>query len=229
MWRTRYHARVIALIVIACLPAFPNDQQKADKQLRKITAMCADATARSIVSRTMADATEQKREQLMRVRKNLELNYGSLFLAQEMMSGGVSIADIVAALKGGQTLYQFANEKHADWKAIAANAKKLNSRIDDNIYKHYLNAKNSEQDQVRDVMEHYDADADWLPADREISANEVNEAAANFGFWRKLAGQNNVYKGLTTSEEKAAAFDPVKANHGGGAPDAPAAGGVPPK
>jgi hypothetical protein len=227
MWYIRYSA--IALILATSLPGFCNDQQKADKQLRKVTAMCADAMARSVVSRTMADMLAEKREQLVRQRRNLNLNYGSLFLAHELMASGMSIADVAAGLRAGKSVYQIADEKHADWKAIAANAKKLNSRVDDNIYKHYLNSKNTELDEGRDLADHYNAEADWVQADHEVSAPEVAEAEANFVFWRKLAGQNNVYKGLTTAEEKAASFDPVKASHGNGAADAPAAGGIPPK
>ena len=40
------------LILICSIAAFGDDQQKADKQLHKITAMATDATGRRVVSAT---------------------------------------------------------------------------------------------------------------------------------------------------------------------------------
>jgi hypothetical protein len=220
---------VAALTLLVCLPSSASDQQKAEKQLRKVTAMCADASARSIVSRTMADLLNVKRGELVRQRRNLNLSYGDVFLAHQLMGTGMGIADIVAAQRAGEDLAQMVEEQHADWKLIAASARKLNARIEDNIYRHYLNKKNTELDEARDVTERYQPDADWVNADRNTTPAEVAEAAASFDFWRRHAGENNFSKGLTLAEEKAAAYDPMKIDHSRDGQTAPTAGGAPPK
>jgi len=51
-----------ALLALAmAIPSFGDDQQKAEKQLHKITAMATDGTGRRVVSITLADALGAKR------------------------------------------------------------------------------------------------------------------------------------------------------------------------
>ncbi len=48
------------LFAVFSVAAFADDQQKAQKQLHKITAMTTDATGRRIVSMTVVDALAAK-------------------------------------------------------------------------------------------------------------------------------------------------------------------------
>ena len=70
------------LAMVGC--AWASDQEKAEKQIRMMTAMSRDDTARSIISRTFADVFKMQRPQMVVERKNLGLNYGGLFLAHEL-------------------------------------------------------------------------------------------------------------------------------------------------
>src|SRR5690349_276077 len=123
---------------------YADDKDKAEKQLRMMTAMSRDDTARSIISRTFADAFKMERPQMVVQRRNLGLNYGSLFLAQELMQSGAQMNQIVEQLRARKSMVDITNTLHGDWKRIAADAKKMNGRIDDAIYKHFLHSKPDE-------------------------------------------------------------------------------------
>src|SRR5215467_16120733 len=115
---------------------FADDQEKAEKQIRMITAMSRDDIARAIVSRTFADSFKLQRTQLVAERKSLGLNYGNFFLARELVQFGPSMEQIAAQLRAGKNILDIARDSHANWKRIALNAKKMNNRITDAIYKH---------------------------------------------------------------------------------------------
>ena len=51
----------ILLLGAAVLPALADDQEKAEKQIRMMTAISRDDTARSIVSRNFADVFKIQR------------------------------------------------------------------------------------------------------------------------------------------------------------------------
>ena len=62
---TRHETQIGFLIALcatlSAIPAFSDDQQKAEKQIRKISAMATDVNARSIVSRSMSDMLKVER------------------------------------------------------------------------------------------------------------------------------------------------------------------------
>src|SRR5262249_35574800 len=119
-------------------------------------------------------------------------------------------------------------ERRVNWKQIAADAKKFNSKIDDNVYRHFLNDKNTEADAVRDVEDNYHVDFDWLKADMQVKPEEVVEAEKSFVFWRSRAGQaQGKDRKLDIATENAAAIN-RSGDRPGGNIQAPAAGGVPP-
>jgi hypothetical protein len=76
------------------------------------------------------------------------------------------------------------NSSHADWKRIAADAKKMNNRIDDSIYKHFLHSK---PDEERDKLEHYNPSTDLVRADAEATPDDILKAQSEFIFWRNQA------------------------------------------
>ena len=108
---------IMLLALTLAIPAFGDDQQKAEKQLHKITAMATDATGRRVVSITVADVLEAKRPDLVMERRTMNLNYGDLFVAHVLVKSGTKMDDIAAQLKAGKNVGQIANDQHADWKA----------------------------------------------------------------------------------------------------------------
>ena len=208
---------VTLLALAIALPAFGDDQQKADKQLHKITALATDATGRRVVSVTVADALEAKRPDLVVERRNMNVNYGDLFVAHVLVKSGAKMDDIAAQLKAGKKMGQIASEQHADWKQIGADAKKLNAKVEDNLYSHFLNGKPLAE---RDAAEGYDPMIDGVAADNDISKDEIADAERTYLLWRDRADQKKG-SNLDTASEKAAKDsrgDPVRSKAGKLAP-----------
>src|SRR5215472_8166878 len=91
---------ILALsVALSAVPAFSDDQQKAEKQIRKISAMATDVTARGIVSRSMSDMLKIDRDQLQRERRAMNLNYGCLFIAHELTARGMKMLDVAMRLQ----------------------------------------------------------------------------------------------------------------------------------
>ncbi len=228
----------ILLVLVAASPAFSDDQGKANKELTKVAAMATDAVGRGVVSRAMSDALGIKRPELVRERQAMNVNYASLFLAQELVKAGAKMDDIAAQLKAGKTINQVANDQHANWKQIAEDAKKLNSKIDDGLYKHFLDDK---ADKQRDLDDHYDLAYDNVAADPKVAKPDVEAAADRYQMWKDRAfAAGGQHKGLSVAEQQAAYDDHVRnggpegtpgstsGSGGNGSPGtpAPAAGGA---
>jgi hypothetical protein len=121
--------------------------------------------------------------------------------------------DIAAQLKSGKKMVEIANAQHLDWKQVAADAKKLNTKMEDNLYKHFLNGK---ADADRDAAEGYDPTIDGVAADHDVSKDEIADAEHTYLLWRDRADQTRGSK-LDTSSEKAAQGergDPVRSKAG---------------
>src|SRR5579884_1480816 len=131
----------ILLIAASAIPVFSDDREKAAKQIRMMTALSRDDTVRSIISRAFADTFKVQRSELVAERKSLGLNYGALFLANELASSGCKMQQISSAVRAHQTMLEISNSCQANWKRIAADAKKMTNRINDGIYKHFLHDK----------------------------------------------------------------------------------------
>jgi hypothetical protein len=181
MRRASWYLAVL-LAIVGC--AWASDQQKAEKQIRMMTAMSRDDTARSIISRTFADVFKMQRPQMVVERETLGLNYGSLFLVHELLLSGTQLEQVVAQLRARKSIVDITNSSHADWKRIAADAKKMNNRIDDSIYKHFLHSK---PDEERDKLEHYNPSTDLVRADAEATPDDILKAQSEFIFWRNQA------------------------------------------
>ena len=216
MKRLSYLSITLLALTVA-IPAFGDDQQKADKQLHKITALATDATGRRVVSVTVADTLAAKRPDLVLERRTMNMNYGDLFIAHVLVKSGTKMDDIAAQLKAGKKMSQIASEQHADWKQIAADAKKLNAKVEDNLYNHFLNGKPLTE---RDAAEGYDPMIDGVAADNDVSKDEIAEAERTYLLWRDRADQKKG-SNLDTSSEKAAKDsrgDPIRSKAGKLAP-----------
>jgi hypothetical protein len=171
-----------SLLIASGILAFGSDQQKAEKRLRRISAMAVDSTARAIVNQTMAEAVHAKKIELMRQRHAMNLNYGSLFIAHQLTAAGAQMLDIAVQLESGKDIVQIANERNANWKLIGDAAKQLNEKIDDNIYRHFLHLK--AVDQLLAATDKYDSDKDIVRADQDVIPEELASARADYNVWK---------------------------------------------
>jgi hypothetical protein len=218
-------AACIVLLAVSVL-CLADDREKAEKQLRKITAMATDKTGRCMVSVNVADFFKVPRPALVDQRRQMSLDYGSYFLFQELQRGGVPIKDLVNALQSQQTVWQIADQHHADWDRIADDAKKVNNRIDDSIYRHFLNKKYLEADQQRDFEDRYDPVKDAVRTDFDISPKEMADAQTRYILWRNRAGAIQASGHMTSQSQLSAQYDRTAASHSREGTSAPPAGGI---
>ena len=220
---------VTILVMAVALPVVADDQQKAKKQINRIIAMATDSTGRRIVSMTISDALGVSRRELVRERRQTGLNYGSLFVAHQLISGGATMTAIAAQLKVGKNVWQIATEQRTNWKQISAEAKKLNNKIEDNLYRRFSKSQPYED---RDQADHYNPDFDVVKADYAVTQEEIEQAQNTYIFWRDRASERRGER-LDTAKEQAARLDHIRAGGPQGR-DAgmgslpPAAGGLPP-
>jgi hypothetical protein len=191
---------VAMLITTTAVSAFGDEQKKAEKELHKITAMATDPTGRRVVSITVADMLGAKRPGLVMERRAMNLNYGDLIIAYRLAKNGTKMADIATQLKSGKTVLQIAVEQHIDWNELCEETKKLNSKVEDHLYRHFLNAS---ADTTRDVAEGYDPTIDGVSADNDVSEDDIEEARRTYLLWRDRAEKAR-YSTLDTATENSA-------------------------
>ena len=158
-----------------------------------------------------------KRHDMVTERRTMNVNYGDLYIAHVLVKGGAKMDDIAAQLKAGKKMDQIASELHLDWKQIAGDAKKLNSKIEENLYNHFLNGKPLAE---RDAADGYDPVIDGVAADNDVSKDEIADAEHTYLLWRDRADQKKG-SNLDASSEKAAQGtrgDPVRSKAGKLAP-----------
>jgi hypothetical protein len=193
------------------------DEEKAERQMRMMTALARDETARGVISRTFSDVFKIERSQLVAERQALLLNYGDLFLTHELVLCGVQMTHVATELHAHKDVFEIADSSGADWKRIAADAKKMNDRINDGIYKHFLHA---EADNQRDVRDRYVASADHVSTDQESTLEEMVKARDDYIFWRNLAAPKNVGMAdpnTAAGHSYSATRDAIESSHGNSA------------
>jgi len=174
---------LITLLVFA-LPAFGDDQQKAQKEINKITAMATDFDGRRVVNLSLSETFKVPRSSLVELRGKTGLNYGGVFVLQELVQKGASQEDIVAKLKSGGTIADVANQQHLDWKSTMEDAKKLNKVVDDNLYAFFLGKKGTV---AQDTADKYDVHYDGVKTDAEVSQQEIAGAQDRYLMWKRRA------------------------------------------
>jgi hypothetical protein len=173
----------LAALLIA-IPAIANDQQKAQKELNKVTALARDFTGRTVVNLSMSQTLNVPRMTLVQERVETGLNYGSLFLASELVKSGATMPDIAAQLKAGKKITDVANDRHADWKAVAEDTKTFNATVDRNLYKYFLIEKRSAtpvamKTSPAPAADEYDVHHDGVKADADDASDKDIEDAKN--------------------------------------------------
>ena len=191
--------------------------------------MATDKTGRRMVSMSIADSFKIARPILVEERRKIGLDYGSFFVVRQLLARGVKMTDINSGLNAGKTIWQIGDEQHADWKEIAADAKKLNARIEDYIYRHFLNKKNDEADQERDLADKYDIARDAVRTDFDVTPKEMLDAQVRYLFWRDEASKSRGAGHMTSRDRRAASMDHADSRHDTHGISAPAAGGLPPE
>jgi len=185
---------VYILVPLLAIPALASDQQKAQKELIKVTAMARDLTGRSVVNLSMSETFNVPRTALVRERGETGMNYGSLLLAHELIKGGATIEDIAAQLKAGKNLADISNERHADWKAITEEAKKFNKLVDNNLYKYFMIEKQSVKPAAMKTApaqaDEYDVHHDGVKADADdVTDKDIEEAGSRFRAMKDSAAK----------------------------------------
>ena len=205
------------------MPAFADDQQKLRKELTKITAMATDATGRAIVNQSMAEMFSVKRLDLVQERRDTGLNYGGLFVTQELTKNGMAMKDIVTRLKSGKDIFQIGSEANVNWKDVNDHARKLNTRIDNNLYNHFLHAKKDQPAPA--TSDDYSVAYDGVQADKDVSQSDIDQAQDRYQLWLSRAS-SGPDKRLGTADQKAASYDHVRNGPLTG-DAAPSGGGIP--
>jgi len=188
MKKTMVRCLVLVFTVALAMAAFADDQEKATKEIKKITSISVDSNMRSVVNRSMAEMLKAKRLDLVKERQDLNVNYGGLFLVHQLTAGGAKMEDIAAQLKAGKKIFDIANDDHANWKQINSDAKKLNKKIDDNIAKYFMDSKKLA---ALDQTDEYDAKADKVAADSDISKDEYADAQSRYQHLHDLASSQS--------------------------------------
>jgi len=180
---------------------------------------------------SIADSFKLPRPSMVEERRKIGLDYGLFFVAHELLARGVAMTDIMSGLAAGKSIWQIGDEQHANWKQIEADAKKQNNKIEDYIYRHFVNKKNNDADEQRDLAEKYDLARDAVRTDFNVTPQEMIEAQTRYIFWRDEAGKSQgPGRNLTDRERKIAGMDHADARHDtNGAIAAPSAGGLPPQ
>jgi hypothetical protein len=180
------------------LLAASDDQQKAHKTLDKVTAMSADLSGKRAVSLAVSQYLSVRRAELAERRQALNVSYGDLFVVYELARSGKKLDDIAARMKTGKTVWQIADEEHADWKQITSEARKVNGKVDNNLLAHFANKKGEAE---LDKADGYDPFVDTVAADNGVSKQDMDEAQERYVA---LRDRTSFGGNLSTSDEKAA-------------------------
>jgi len=205
----RHAVRSIAILLVlaAAVPAFSDDQKGAEKQIAKIKAMAWDQTARESVNKSVADTFKVDRNQLIQARRLMNVDYGSMFLLQEISAAGVSMDELAGEIKSGKTAAQIANERKVDWKKIQADAKKLNALIEKNLFDQ-LSRPNSTK--AADNAAHYDPATDGLGVDNEVPKDQIAEAGDTYSRIKNMAADKRKSNRIDDSGELTARHDQIQ-------------------
>ena len=209
--RGRVAALLLVLIAFTSCAVAASEREKAEKQINRISAMAADLTGRRLVNLSMSQLLSVPRADLIAERRRHNLSYGTLFLFRQIAPNDQLFRELVLQLKQGKSPYNVADTANADWKAISNQAKKLNNKIEDNIYNFFLHEKNDKPRNKTATDDGYDPVADSVVADAGVSQDDLLEAQTVYLFWQgRATGKKDTT--LDHSKEQAArqTMDPVR-------------------
>jgi hypothetical protein len=164
------------------------DRQKTEHEIRRITALAADPTARPVVNRAFSDALKTDRNELVSQRRDANLSYGGLFLAHYLMLADpqLTLGSIASQLTSGRDLFQLGDAQHADWKRIAAESEKMNGKLEAAFYQYFQDRASGND---LEAHQHYDARRDSVPADTQgVTRQELAAAQDTYERCLRRAG-----------------------------------------
>jgi hypothetical protein len=214
----------IILVLAAAVPAFSDDQKAAEKQIAKIKAMAWDQTAREAVNKSVADTYKADRNQLIQARRLMNVDYGSMFLLEEISATGVNLDDLAVEIKGGKTAVQIANERKVDWKKIQADAKKMNALIEKNLF-NQLGKPNTTK--AENTASKYDPATDGLAVDNEVPADQIAEAGDTYRRISGMVGDAKKANRIDDAGELTAGRDQIREGSPGTANSSNSSNGLP--
>jgi hypothetical protein len=211
------HCLSLFLLLLIALPALCDEQQKAQKLLNKVTAMATDPNGRRAVSLAVSEALSVGRPTLAQLRQLMNISYGDLFLAYQLGKSGVNLDAIGAQMKSGKKVWQIAREHDTDWKQLAADARKLNVGIDENLLRHFSGQRAEAE---RNKADGYNPFLDSVKADNSVGPEEITDAQKRYEFLRDHAGYptGGRLDEVTQMAFQAARPDPIR-NGGPSNPD----------
>jgi hypothetical protein len=208
----RLAALLLVLVGLTSHSLAASDREKAEKQIDRISAMAADLTGRRLVNLSMSQQCSISRGDLVSERRRHNVSYGTLFLFRQLAPTDEIFRELILEMRKGKRPYDIAEAAHVDWKAINSQAKKLNSRIEDNIYNFFLHEKSEKQkSKLPDPGDDYDPLSDSVIADAVISQEALVDAQTIYLFWQARAtGRKDTT--LEHNKEQAArqTMDPVR-------------------
>jgi hypothetical protein len=169
----------LLFVLLVSLPARSDDRQKAQKLLSKVTAMASDPTGKRAVSLAVSDMLSVSRAEISNRRRLLNLNYGDVFLAYYAGKNSDGREDIFKQVRTGKTVWQIATDQQIDWKQLTQDAKKLNSKVDDNLLRHFANRA---ADSERNTGDGYNPYLDAVKADLDVSKDDMAQAESRYAF-----------------------------------------------
>ncbi len=214
----------IILVLAAAVPAFSDDQKGAEKQIAKIKAMAWDQTARDAVNKSVADTYKLDRNQLIQARRLMNIDYGSMFLLEEIAAGGVSMDELAGEIKSGKTAVQIANERKVDWKKVQADAKKMNALIEKNLFVQLAKPKTTKKEEA---AAKYDPASDGLAVDNEVPPDQIAEAGDTYHRIQGMATSATKANRIDDAGELTAGRDQIREGSPGTANSSNSSNGLP--
>lgn len=224
----RFAVRFLAfiLVVAAAIPAFSDDQKNAEKQIMKIKAMAWDHTARQAVNKSIAETFKADRAQLVQARRLMNIDYGSLFLLEDVSAiTGTSMDELAKqVVDQKKTAVQVATEHNIDWKRVQNDAKKMNSLIEKNLREQFATPNKTA---AADTTAHYDPAADGLAVDNDVPQDQISQAGDTFSRLQQLASDDKKAGRIDDAGAMTARHDQIQEGSPGQAGSATSVNGLP--
>ncbi len=173
----------VLFVLLAAVPSLragsdEKDAKRLDKELKKISLTAAVMDGRRVVNRVMAEELGVSRKQLVeraQERKQTGLAYGDLFGLHEVARlARVPLSQVAHEMDEGQGVAEVSAKHQVELKAILAEAKKLNKKIDGELG----HTANGDEDQdADDAGDSYDPGNDSVGADTsDFSPAQIAQA-----------------------------------------------------
>ena len=152
---------VSLLLSVATSAAAADEQAKAERQLRRITALANDSTARRIVNAEMARYFHVEPLSIVAERVGYGFTYGDAFLFHQLIACESDITLLARELRSGHSIAEIAAAQHVDWRRIDTAAGHFEKLLRDSLYRYFSVAA-----QTTNASVPYNPVFDWVKADQ---------------------------------------------------------------